>query len=258
MSVPTTSAGNAPPALSYVSPSGRGMFRMSDVLRTSLTLLLPVLAVSAADLTTPFTDLRINVGLATPLQRIEAKNVDPGTGDPSYDQEIDGVYQGGPHLGLQMLRGSIDQEGIGWFWGVELAWDLHRGQARNIDGHPGDFGNDGAMELNALTATVMVGPVFQANLRDMGLRADAFRVELGPTLGAGVAQASLGSNTSDSGLLWSLGLVMQLTTTLENNLTITVGLGYAYDRAEVRWNNTGDSTASAYGVKAGLGCGWRF
>ncbi len=230
---------------------------MSPSLRT-LMLFAPVAIAATADLSTTSTDLRLHVGLTTPFRRIEAKDVDPGAGDPRYDQRIDGTYQGGPHVGVQVIRCTMDTEGVGWFGGVELAWDMHRGQARNVDGRPGEFGGDGRMTMNALSATLMVGPAFQANLRDMGLRADAFRVEIGPTVRCGAATATLGASTSDAGLLWAVGAQVLLVTTLENDLTITVGGGYEYAQAQVRWDNTADSTAMAYGAKALAGIGYRF
>lgn len=230
---------------------------MSDILRT-LALLVPAVAVMAADLTSPSTDLRVNIGLTTPFRNVQANGVDPGAAAPRYDQSIDGAYRGGPHVGLQMLRARVDQEGVGWMWGVELAWDLHRGQANNVDGRPGDFGSDGRMALNALSATFMIGPVFQANLRDLGMRHDAFRVEVGPTAGIGAATATLGSNTSSTGLLWDLGVQMLLTTTFENDVTFTVGGGYEYAQAKVHWDNTDASTATASGVTARVGLGYRF
>lgn len=230
---------------------------MLPILR-ALALSVPVVALCAADLSTPFTDLRVNIGLATPVKTVDAKEVDPGAPDPAYDQQISGSYRGGPHVGLQMLRGTMGTEGVGWFWGVELAFDLHRGVAEDVDGRPGDFGSDGKLSMQSWTATFMVGPALQANLHDMGLRADAFRVEVGPTLGVGAAETTVGSSGSDLGLLWSLGFQALLTTTLPNDLTITVGGGYEYARAQNRWDNTGVSDVTAAGVVARLGIGHRW
>lgn len=220
-------------------------------------LFLP-LAASAAELSFPFTDLRLNLGIATPVKTTQLNGIVPSDGAPTDDDRIAGSYRISPHVGLQWMKGSMNREGVGWFCGAEVAWDLHRGQATELDGHAGTFGSDGKLSLNTWTGTLSAGPALQADLRDMGVRADTFRVEVGPTVGAGVASARVGSNASSNGYVWSLGAAMTMVTTLSDGLTLSIGGGYEYSRARVRWSNSADSSVTAAGALARLGVGYRW
>lgn len=230
---------------------------LSSRLLSIAASIVPLSVAMSMDNSTPYTDWRVNVGIATPVTKMDIKKIRSDTGTTS-NQDLTAGYRASPHVGIQMIRGSVGDEGVGMFWGVEAAYDQHNGRTKEVGGQPTSFGTEGDLTIFAYTGTLTCGGVFQADLRDMGVRADTFRVEVGPTLGAGLATSRVGTNKSGSSALWSVGMVMNFITTLEDGMTIGLGGGYEYSISQPKWSNTDASTVVARGPIARLGIGYRW
>jgi hypothetical protein len=212
-------------------------------------------ALPAMDLATTAWDVRVNAGITTPVTKLDVKGITVGS--TTENQQLDTAKKIGPHLGVQLQRSRVGSDGVGWTIALEGAWDHHVGQVESIN-NSSQFSDGAKVALDTFTGNLFVGLVLQADLRDMGVRADTFRVEIGPTIGGGVAQATVDGVSSGSGPVGSAGAQIGFVSVTEGGVVIALVGGFEYSVAQVKWDNTDASTVTALGPIARLGIGYRW
>lgn len=195
---------------------------------------------------TPFTDLRIQLGASAPVSEAVV-------GSRTYDN--DASY--GPHIGLQWVHGKADQD-YGWAMGLEFAYDDHRGAVYAATGVQPGFSTEDP-ELFSATLVAVPKLVLRPDYGDaIDWAPGSVQIEIGPTLGMGLGWASIGgSNVSTPSRVISWGARCDIVFTSPSQTQFGLSFGWeAFDcTAEV--GGIPDASISGDGLIAGLILGTR-
>lgn len=195
---------------------------------------------------TPFSDLRLAVGVASPVSEAQA-------GGRSY--ECDDAFA--PHVAVQWVRGNADQD-YGWALGLELAYDDHRGYVATATGTQADFGTGDSL-LRSVTIVAAPKLVLRPDYGDyIDWAPGTMQIEIGPTLGLGVGWVRIGgSPPSDPAGVLSWGVRMDLMWTMASQYQFGISLGWEDFDCTAAVDGIDDATISGNGLTGGIILGTR-
>lgn len=225
------------------------------------TLLILSSALSAVE--GPSSELRLLIGTAAPIDEAEITGINAGSMVPIYKQSFDFDRDYGPHIGLQYLRSNPFYKNLAGYYGLECAYDLHKGKEGRATWNGSEFPNGEDMALHALSLSIHCGLRERIILKNRPLGLYSWSLECGPYLGIGSAYADY-SDSSKAGLYHRYGLRLGADCSWskgdpfspENRFGLL--LGYEFAEADIAWDNTNDSTVSARGGYLLLTAAWQW
>ncbi len=201
-------------------------------------------------------DLRLVVGLSTPLESARTNQLDETTG-ATQQQNLQVSAAPGWRTGLRADRQVFSESGFGWLGGLELGYDRHRGTITQVTDATGDLGPSSRAELDTTSLILHFGPTWRFLGLDDDLRVlpGAWRIELVPRIAAGFSRARLNPGSggwSWSGTSLSCGLAAVLAVRVARNWELALEVAYDAGQSEVAWGGARDAVLRMQGATAGF------
>jgi hypothetical protein len=180
------------------------------------------------------------------------------TAGGTVDQELDGGWQAGGRIGIEVQRVRFTPDGHGWSLGCALGYEEAHSNVVSTTAAGDDL--DRALSVHSYLLTLTPGYALRLDGGDdrITLTPRAWQLDLGPLLAVGATRVLLeGSDASAWGWSWQAGLRTRLSYELSRHWRAGITVAGFFQRAYVSWDNTGDAAFEVAGVQTLATIGWQ-